>query len=177
MISSLYARLFKIFGDRYTYDTGYLEQMARIYPEKAWRYFLSAPFSQHRRHAPETAYFAAKLRSALLSGCGPCVRLVLAMAKEANVAQSQLRTILTNDTNEMHAETLLGYRYATAVHQQSSELPEIIKDIEILYGLRGLWDMALAVAFGQFYPVIKRGLGVAVACEPPETLVRELNDA
>lgn len=177
MISSLFVRLFRMFGARYGYDTAYLEKMAQIYPEKAWRYLLSAPFSQHRRHAPDTAYFSAKLRSALLSGCGPCVRLVLEMAKEAKVAPAQLQAVLTNKTNEMCAETLLGYRYSTAIHHQTPDLQEIIKDIEILYGQRGLWDMALAVAFGQFYPVIKRGLGVAVACEPPETLVRELNDA
>lgn len=177
MISSLFARLFRTFGSRYGYDTTYLEKMAQIYPEKAWRYMLSAPFSQHRRHAPDTVYFPAKLRSALLSGCGPCVRLVLEMAKEANLSQPQLQAVLTGNTEEMSAETLLGYRYATAIHHQTHELPEIIKDVEILYGLRGLWDVALAVAFGQFYPVVKRGLGVAVACEPPEILVRELDDA
>ncbi len=175
MFSSLFARLFRHFGARYSYDTDYLETMAHCYPGKAWRYILSAPFSQHRGHAPAAACFSAKLRSAHLSGCGPCVRLVFSMAIEANVAAPQLQAVLTNDVNGMNAETLLGYRYATAVHQQSDELPALITDIEVHYGLRGLWDMALAVAFGQFYPVTKRGLGVAAACESPETLVRELD--
>lgn len=175
MYSILFTRLFRQFGAKYGYDTTYLQQMAKAYPGKAWLYFLAAPFSLHRSYAPATAYFAAKLQSACLSGCGPCVRLVLAMAREAGVEPHQLRAVLIKDIDQMNAETLLGYRYAIAVHQQAPDLFTIIRDIEVLYGSRGLWDMALAVAYGQFYPMIKRGLGVAVACEPPETLLREID--
>ncbi len=175
MIRYLAKRAFDSFRRRYDYDTDYLTELADSYPAKTWRYILTSPLALHHRFVPAELYFAAKLRSTVRADCGDCARLALRMAREAGVAKSQLQAILNQNPGRMDRWVEIGYRYADAVLDRSADLDGLIREIEIEFGRRGLWDMTFAVAFGQFYPQIKAGLGVQVSCLPAPLMAQEID--
>ena len=45
-------------------------------------------------------------------------------------------------------------------------LPEIVAEVRTLFGERAATGLAAAVVAGQFYPLLKRGMGHNAACEP-----------
>ncbi len=164
MLRSLLRQGFARFGRRYRYDTSYLEELAEAYPGKAVRFALLGTHASHHGYVPTDAFYAAKLRSARLADCGPCVGLVTAMGLEAGVPESILRAILEGRPEDLPEACALAYRYAGAMLGSEAVLPELCREIELRFGRRGLWDLACAVAWGQFYPVLKRGLGRAESC-------------
>ena len=176
MIGWICNTLFAKLGARYDYDVGYLRDLGEAYPALAWRYLLMSIFSAHYGSIPRDAYFAAKFRAALLSDCGPCSRLVARVGWESGMAKDQLIAVLEGASEAMNADTALGFRFAEATLGRNNAQDEIIREVEIGYGRRGLWDLSMAVAMGQFYPTLKSGLGARTACQPPRYLVREIAD-
>lgn len=176
MISFLLRKAFAAFGRKYNYDTSYLHDVATIYPAKAWRYMLLTPYSLHRSSASKESYFAAKITSSHIADCGPCTYLCVEMALEAGIKQQDLNSIILGNEPDMSPDILLGYQYAHAVHANSPSLGGLIDEIEIQYGKKGLWDLSTAVAFGEFYPNLKRGLGEAKSCMAPTEIAKEINN-
>ena len=176
MIKFLLQKGFASFGQKYKYDTAYLEEVSTIYPAKAWRYAMLSPYVQHRTAASKEAYFAAKITAAHITDCGPCTDLTIEMAIEAGIAHAQLKAIILGDKSAMTPDILLGHNYAHAMIENSASLTGYIRDITIQFGKRGLWDMASAVALGEFFPKLKRGLGEAKSCIAPQQLAKEIGN-
>lgn len=176
MISYLMRKAFASFGRRYNYDISHLEEVSDIYSAKAWRYMLLTPFSQHYTAASKEACFAAKITSTHMADCGPCTNLTLQMAIEAGIDRTQLSAILLGDKAAMSPDILLGYNYAYAMNENSPAFLDLIQEVEIQFGKRGLWDMASAVAMGDFYPKLKRGLGKAKSCLAPAEIAKEISN-
>ncbi len=174
MISFLMRKAFAAFGRKYNYDTTYLQEVSTIYPAKAWRYLLLAPYSLHRSSASKESYFAAKITSAHIADCGPCTNLCVEMALEAGIDRQKLNPIILGTEKAMSPDILLGYKYAHTIHANSPSLDALIHEIEIQYGKRGLWDLSTAVAMGDFHPKLKRGLGEAKSCLAPSEIVKEI---
>jgi hypothetical protein len=174
MISFFLRKAFAAFGRKYNYDTTYLQEASTIYPAKAWRYLLLTPYSLHRTSASKESYFAAKIASAHIADCGPCTSLCIEMALEAGIDQQKLNLVVLGNETEMSPDILLGYKYAHAIHANSPSLDTLIHEIEIQYGKRGLWDLSTAVAMGDFYPKLKRGLGEAKSCLAPSEIAKEI---
>ena len=160
------------FARRYDYDASYMGEYADASPGGFLRYLLAAPFSQYQKRAPRHVYFAAKIVATRRSDCGPCLRLVYNMAKEAGIDEAVLRAALQDNVTGLNdrvqaEEVGLAVRYANAVLDQDlptvGELGEAILD---RWGRPTLNEIAGAIAFGQFFPTFKRGLLHAQACEP-----------
>ena len=127
---------------------------------------MTASAAQYRKAAPKDAYFAAKLVSARRADCGPCLKLVVNMAREAGVAESTLISILSED-DQVSESVRLGMEFAAAVTDRSAvELAELKQSVIEQWGRAALADLSLAVAFGAFFPTLKRGLGHAESCQP-----------
>jgi hypothetical protein len=117
-------------------------------------------------------YFVAKVVATRRSDCGPCLRLVYNMAKEAGIDEAVLRAALQDDVTGLNnrdqaEEVNLAIRYANAVLDH--DLPtvgELGEAILARWGRPTLNEIAGAIAFGQFFPTFKRGLLHAQACEP-----------
>lgn len=157
---------------RYDYDTSYMGEYAEASPGGFLRYLLAAPFSQYRKRAPKHVYFAAKVVATRRSDCGPCLRLVYNMAKEAGIEEVVLRAALQDDVTalddrEQAEEVDLAIRYANAVVDHDViTVGEVGEAILNRWGRPTLNEIAGAIAFGQFFPTFKRGLLQAQACEP-----------
>ena len=160
------------FARRYDYDVSYMGEYAEASPGGFLRYLFSAPFSQYRKRAPKHVYFAAKVVSTRRSDCGPCLRLVYNMAKEAGIDEAVLRAALQDDVTALNdrnqaEEVDLAIRYANAVLDHDLiTVAEVGEAILSRWGRPTLNEIAGAIAFGQFFPTFKRGLLHAQACEP-----------
>lgn len=160
------------FGARYDYDAGYMEDLADLSPGAFFKLGLVTPFTGERFGLPPGPYYAAKFIAARTAGCGPCAMLVVRMAEEAGVSAGQLAAIAKRGPAD--ADMRLAADYAAAVLADAPELAGLIDAARSRFGEKGLWGLASAIAAGQFYPTLKRGIGAALSCE---ILPAEFRDA
>ncbi|MEM9620373.1 MAG: hypothetical protein AAF993_01905 [Pseudomonadota bacterium] len=151
------------FAKRYDYNVDYLHAMEASAPGSLWRYALTAPLAQRRTTVPPQAYFAAKLIAARQQDCGPCVQLVINMAREAGVNEQTLLDVLAEDDGLLSEDALLAVQFSRGVLAGVAD-PDVAAAVTRRWGQGALVDLSLAVAFGGFYPVLKRGLGYAQSC-------------
>ena len=175
MLKFIYKKKMQEFGAAYDYDTSYMEELVDIYPEKATLYTKAMALSSHNEYLPPDLYHSIKLRSMQLADCGPCLKLSLTMAEQAGLSKDKLSAILTGDLEGMPRFIKLGLAYADAIVNRTDKMDELTREIEIEFGKRGLWDASLAVVYGQFYPTLKRGLGIATSCSPVSVLLEDLD--
>ena len=155
------------FSRRYDYDVSYLHEIAESNPGAFLRYLMIAPLGQYRKAAPVDAYFAAKMVATMRADCGPCLNLVANMAREANVDKATVMSVLRDESDGVSDDVQLAMRYANAVIDQDAvRVTETHQAIVERWGKAAVTDMSLAVTFGTFYPMFKRGLGHAQSCEP-----------
>lgn len=152
------------FGRRYDYDTTYMKELVDLDTGGGVKLALASPFLLHRFGAPKEAYFAAKLRSTMRADCGPCLQLVAKMAQEAGVGADTLLPALGKGQGS--PEVALAVRFADAVIDDAADLPEVMEAVRARFGKQAQAGLATAVVAGQFYPLLKRGLGHAQSCAP-----------
>jgi hypothetical protein len=152
------------FGERYDYDTTYLQAMFREAPSAFWRFALLNVPANHRSAAPVDAWFAAKLVGAVSEDCGPCTQLVVNMARAAGVNGEQLQAVLRRDPGAMGEDVALGFRFATAVIERTEDEDAAREAVVARWGRAGVVDLTLAFAIGRVYPMTKAGLGYAKEC-------------
>lgn len=166
MIARTLKRSFARFGSRYGYDASYLQDLVDTDRNGALRLALASSFTRHRFGLPAAPYFAAKIVATRHADCGACLKLAIDMAVEAGVPLPDIRRLLLDSAGEAPPEMCLAARYAHAVAEHDPALPGIIEDCTRRWGKRGLAGLAAAVTCGQFFPLLKRGLGQASACTP-----------
>ena len=160
------------FARRYDYDASYMGEYAEASPGGFLRYLLAAPLTQYHKRAPKPVYFVAMIVATRRSDCGPCLRLVYTMAKDAGVDEAVIRAALQDDVAGLNDHDLaedvdLAIRYANAVLDHDlTTVAEVGEAILNRWGRPTLNEIAGAIAFGQFFPTFKRGLLHAQACEP-----------
>ncbi len=164
MITWWLKRKFDAMGREYDYDVSYMHKLADADPGALQKFALAMPFFTQPPKASKKACWAAKLRSSKHADCGPCLRLVIDMARRFGMEDQTIHEILIGTPSDHDAA--LGQAYADAVLDNSPELPELISKIEAKWGKKGLASMSAAVMSGQFFPVFKRGFGHGIACEP-----------
>lgn len=164
MIRKLLRRALRQFEKRYGYDARYMHEIIAADVGGALRMGMATKFLEHRFDTPRDAYFAAKLRSVGNADCGPCLALVIRMAEEAGVGVDTIAAAL--GAGEGSPDVELAIRYADAVAANTADLVEVVAEARERFGAGGLPGLATAVVAGQFYPVLKRGMGHGSACEP-----------
>jgi hypothetical protein len=152
------------FERRYDYDAGYMKELIELDAAGGLKLALAAPFMSHRFEAPRVAYFAAKVRSSLRADCGPCLELVVRMAWEAGVSIDSLLPALGRGRGSPEVE--LAIRFTDAVIDNAANLLEVMEEALARFGEEGRAGLAAAVVAGQFFPLLKRGLGHGRACAP-----------
>ena len=152
------------FAKRYDYDAAYLHAMLREAPDAAFKFARIAEVSNHRRVVSESAYFAAKLSATLSEDCGPCAQLVVNMAREAGVAESDIVALLERNEPAMSRDIALGFRFANAVLSRSGDDDAARDLVRAVWGEAGVIELSVAIAMSRVYPVLKAGMGYAKAC-------------
>lgn len=152
------------FGVRYRYDVSYLEALLDASPAAFLKFARAGAMARHRERVPVAASFAAKLVGALAEDCGPCVQLVADMARDAGVADREVRAILRGDLQEMSEPVRIAFDFAGALVSRRSDLDERRAAVRALWGEKGVVDLTLAAQTSRLFPMMKAGLGYAKTC-------------
>lgn len=158
-------RALRAFSAHYGYDVGYMEQMLEISPSAFYRFAVLTKLAQQRQVAPLEAFYAAKLVGALAEDCGPCVQLVVDMAREAGLATAEIEAVLTRDEEVMSPETRLGFHFADKLLRRSLEADAAREAVRAQWGTAGVIDLTLALQIGRVFPMVKTGLGFGKTCQ------------
>lgn len=164
MIGGLLSIALGRFEKRYDYDATYLRDVIAADSGNGLLLMLATQYlGKDFGLAPEV-FFAAKVRSTMRADCGPCLRLALRMAEESGADRHVMAAALGQGMATPDAA--LAILFADAVLDNAPELTELSHTVVQRFGRKGRAGLATAVVSGQFYPLIKRGLGHAGLCEP-----------
>jgi alkylhydroperoxidase family enzyme len=152
------------FEKKYGYDMGYARDLLRLSKPAFWKFARLMPFSQHREGVPKAAWHAAKIVGARSEDCGPCVQLVVDMAREDGVSDAVVRAVLRDDVAALDADTALAYRYARAVVAHDAQSLALRDEILQRLGPPALASLALALTASRMFPMVKAALGHGHAC-------------
>lgn len=158
----------KDFAERYDYDVAYMLYMLDEAPEAFAKFAKIIEPSSHVGSAPAPAAFAAKIIGALAEDCGPCVQLVVRMAREAGVGPDQIEAVLTRSVAAMSDDVAVAFRFADAVVRRSPEADEAREAVRARWGDEGVVDLALGMQIGRVFPMVKAALGFAKTCQRVE---------
>lgn len=149
---------------RYDYDVTYLTAMLRTSMRGFLKFSKLFDLARHREAAPAAAIHAAKLVGAMAEDCGPCVQLVVNLAREARVDPADINAVLRRDAGAMSPDAALGFRFAEAVAWRLPEEDDLREAVRTTWGDKGVLDLAFALAIGRVFPMTKAAMGYAKAC-------------
>ena len=152
------------FGNRYSYDVGYMLHMLETTPEVMTSFNALSKLDSYRKRTPVEAHMAAKLRGVLNEDCGPCVQLTVDMARESGMASDQIEAALTGDQAAMSPDTALGFRFASAIMARSNDEDAAREAVRSAYGDAAVIELTLATQITRLFPMVKAGLGYGKSC-------------
>ena len=162
MIKFLLHKFVSRFERQYNYDATYLHELADISPG-AFRRFASVQMKlQSKGDAPRDALQAAAIGGALVEDCGPCVQIASDRAVEAGMSGDIIKALLSGRPTD--AGPQLGFDYARALLNGSTNLDDLRAEIETRWGERGLIALTFTAMAARNFPVLKRALGHAKTC-------------
>ncbi|HVZ70615.1 MAG TPA: hypothetical protein VG891_14220 [Rhizomicrobium sp.] len=149
---------------KYRYDATYLHEMAGV-SEGAFVRFAIVQLAGggFRAEAPANAWFAAGIGGALVEDCGPCVQIASDIAMEEGMNGEIIKKLLSGAPADDDAQ--LGFDYGRALLLASPNLDELRETIERKWGRKALLALTLRAMTARNFPVLKRAMGHAKACQ------------
>lgn len=164
MLKWYFHRYVRAGEQRYGYDASYLHEMADTSLSAAVRFMIMQRVAGYwRADAPRDAWCAAAIASALVEDCGPCVQITTDMALGAGMKGEAIRALLSGAPTDPDAQ--LGFDYGRALLDGSDGLDELRDRIERKWGKKALVAISLRAMTGRNFPVLKRAMGHAQACQ------------
>ena len=168
MLKFFARRALQHFENKNDYDVSYMRFMLDNSPSAFFKFSRLSGMAAHCEAATPEAAFAASITGALAEDCGPCVQLVVNMAREAGVDRDQIEAVLTRDIAAMNADTKLGFDFADAVICRSPAADEAREAVRARWGDKGVIDLTFNLQIGRIFPMAKAGLGYAKTCQRVE---------
>jgi alkylhydroperoxidase family enzyme len=106
----------------------------------------------------------ARLVATRYADCGPCVQVVVNMAKKDGVEPAVLRAALAGRVEELPESLRDVFRFAEAVVTAGGEEDQYRERLRKVFGDEAVVELALGIATSQMIPTLKRGLGHAKSC-------------
>ena len=156
-------KMINSFAARYDYDASYMHALLKSSPAGFFKFLAVTKLSRHAEAAPKEAAFAARLVGVMTEDCGPCVQIVVNMAREAGVADSDIDAVLRRDIGAMSEDAAIGYLFAERVARRENA-DAVRAEVCRKWGDKGVVDLTFAVQASRLYPMVKAGLGYAREC-------------
>lgn len=99
---------------------GYLRKLYRLSPAGFWKFGAIGPLAHHRRAAPATPYFVARLTAARLGGCAECMSTVAGLARTEGVSEALIEAAL-HRPEALPPDLALVSRFTEAVVKDAPE--------------------------------------------------------
>lgn len=152
------------FGERWGYDTGYMQEIVDEAGVDAVMPMQGLQKLGGYRKAPLDAYYGAALTAGKAADCGPCLQLGVKMAEAEGMKPETIRAILERDYAKCNKETLLGVELALGTIARDGSGEEARAEILRRWGRAGLVSLAYAIVAAQSYPAFKYAIGHGHAC-------------
>jgi len=143
----------------------YLRHIASTSLPAFVKFGLFTPLAAHRRAAPLALYHAARLVAVQEEDCGTCVQMEVNFARQAGVPREVIRAVLDGRVGALPEDVADAYHFARAVAGRTGGEAEPRERLRARHGDATVVELALGIAASRVYPVTKRALGYAVACE------------
>lgn len=128
------------------------------------KWMMAMPAANHRKAAPPNEWHLARLVATQAQDCGTCVQVVVNAARRDGVPPDTLRAALEGREADLTETERLAVGFGRAVSSQAPDVLEWVRRVEQTFGPDAHVELAMAVGLCQMFPVVKRGLGQAVAC-------------
>jgi hypothetical protein len=152
------------FGQRWGYDTGYMQEIVDEAGVAAVMPMQALGKLGNYRKVPANAYAGATLTAGKDADCGPCLQLGVSMAEASGVKPETIRGILERDYAKLSKETLLGVELALATIARDGTGEEARAEILRRWGRAGLVSLGYGIVAARAYPTFKYAIGHGHAC-------------
>lgn len=142
----------------------YAVEMYDTAPDAFWAFSKIMAAAEYRSKIPPAPYHVARLVATRHADCGPCVQIVVNVAKKDGVEPAVLKAALGGRVEELPESLRDVYRFAQAVVTQNGEDEPYRERLKQVFGAEAVVELALAIAMCQVFPTLKRGLGHAKSC-------------
>ena len=146
-------------------DLAYMHMLSEVAPTALEKFLQATALAGHREAVPSEAGLVAGLVGVMAEDCGPCVQILVNMAREGGVDDEVVEGVLTSDTSKMTDDTRLAFHFASAIAVRSSGADEIREAVRQRWGDKGVIDLTMATQANRLYPMVKMGLGFARTCQ------------
>lgn len=164
MLGWLYHRMIGRLERRYGYDATYLHELADAAPAAFRRFGRMQMAGKWQGPLPSDAWRAASIAGALHEDCGPCVQIATDMAIEAGVAPALIAALLS-DGAAPDADAKLAFDYGRALLAADPALDDLRDAAKQRWGEAGVIALSLTAMTARNFPVLKRAMGHAKACQ------------
>lgn len=171
-VRTLIDRRLRAFERRYQYDIGYARSILRVGLRPFAVFYSVFVLATHRQGVPIAPWFAAKWIAARQEDCGPCQQLVIDMGREQGMPSDLWDAIIQGDLSRMTPEVALVHQWARGIITPGHDTEQLAawrQRIVEQWGERGVVSLALAMAGGRSFPLIKRAMGQHHACQILQT--------
>lgn len=159
---TILSKLIRSFEQRYGYDAGYMHEINQVSASATIRLLSLSGITNYRgKELP--VWGGAALAATLHGDCGPCAQLMVNRLLELKVAPEQIQACLEGDY-QSSGTMGLGFQFAQAVLDKSREIDILADQIKNEHGQESLIAAAYAASTYSTYPLLKRALGHAKAC-------------
>jgi alkylhydroperoxidase family enzyme len=142
----------------------YLRHVYDHAPDAFWKFTKFMPAAQHRQKLPPAPYHVARLVATRHEDCGPCVQIVVNLAKEDGIEPAILSAALAGKVEELPESLQDVYHFTEAVVNASGDDEEYRDRLRKVFGEEAVVELALAIATCRVFPTLKRALGFAQSC-------------
>lgn len=158
----------RAFERRYQYDIGYARGVLRGGLRPFAVFYSLFILATHRQAVPPAPWFAAKWIAAKQEDCGACQQLVIDMGREQGMPPALWEAIIRGDLARMAPDVALVYQWASGIIRPGHDVVRTAawrEQIVAKWGERGVISLALAMAGGRSFPLVKRAMGQNQACQ------------
>ncbi len=163
MLGWLYRRMIRTMEKRFGYDATYMHEMADAAPAAFGRFVRAQMTMRWRGPVPKDAWFAASVGAAVHEDCGPCVQIATDMAVSEGADAAVLGALLSG--SPAPAEAQLAFDFARALLAADAACETLRERAEARWGKAGVISLAMAAMASRNFPVLKRAMGHAKACQ------------
>jgi hypothetical protein len=151
------------FESHYGYDASYMHDINSISASATIRLMMLSGMTNYCG-TDKSVWGGAALAATVYGDCGPCAQLVIDRLIEQGLDAKQLTACINKDWRTADAMGL-GFRFAQATLNNSHCLEILRSDILEKHGDTALIAASFATVSYPVYPLLKRALGSAKACQ------------
>jgi len=142
----------------------YLRHVVDTSPTAFLRFASILPFANSRKVLPKEAWYAAQIVTVQHEDCGPCLQIVVNLARKDGVDATLIRAALAGAYDDLPQELIDVCHFTKSVVTASGDEDPLRETLRTRYGDRGVIELAYAIAGGRIPPTVKRALGYAKSC-------------